>query len=256
VENGSSVPSRYLSKRLAGVGLVAALLAGTGLLMWRSSSPKPKLACGGLGVDLLTSPAECMTNLMVAASFDALSPAAKAAAIRQQDSDNIFSKSLGGRGFVYRVDEEGQFRATSKDGSIGEALDFRYFGTTGTTTEEKGIRAFQDRIIELGKQQRSSPKPRKRSKPNCDPNRLEALTGMSEERLRSCLRSMFLLHNRSEFNEATQALFKAADKFRYADGQDGPLSFTYKGANDDDRSEIVKIIRSIDKQAHDQGGLR
>jgi hypothetical protein len=256
VENGSSVPRRYVSKRFARVGLGAALLAGVGMLIWRPFSPKQTLACGGSGVNLLTSPAECMTNLMVAASFDALSPQAKAAAIRQQDSDNRFSKSLGGQGFTYRVDADGQFRASSKDNSIAEALDFRYFGTKGTTTEEQGIREFQDTIISLGKQQRSSPKAKSKPKPNCDPNRLEALTGLSEEPLRSCLRSMFLLHNRSEFNEATQALFKAADKFRYADGQDGPLSFTYKGANDDDRSEIVKIIRRIDKQAHTQGGLR
>ena len=197
-----------------------------------------------------------MTNLMVAASFDALSPKARAAAIRQQDSHNRFSKGLGGKGFVYRVDGEGQFRASAKGDSIHDAMSFGYFPPNGTTAEEQGIRAFQDKIIELGKQARTSPKPKKRPKPNCDPNRLEALTGLSEEPLRSCLRSMFLLHNRSEFNEATQALFKAAGKFRYADGQDGPLSFTHIGANDDDRSEIVKIIRRIDKQAHDHGGLR
>jgi hypothetical protein len=244
------------SRRFVGVGLLSGLLVCITLVIWRSSSPKPTLVCGGLGVNLSSSPAECMTNLMVAASFDALSPQARAAAIRQQKSDNQFSKGLGGNGFAYRVDQQGQFRATSRDRSIHDAMDFRYFPPNGTTIEEQGIRAFQDKIIELGKQQRSSPKAKNKTQPNCDPNRLEALTGLSEEPLRSCLRSMFLLHNRAEFNEATQALFKAADKFRYADGQDGPLSFTYRGANDDDRSEIVKIIRRIDKQAHDQGGLR
>jgi hypothetical protein len=197
-----------------------------------------------------------MTNLMVAASFDAMSPKAKSEAIRQQEYDNRNNNFVTGKGFVFRVDSEGQFRASSKDRSIVNAMDFRYFPPSGTTVEEQGIRAFQDKIIELGKQQRSSPKAKSKTEPNCDPNRLEALTGLSEEPLRSCLRSIFLLHNRSEFNEATRALFKAADKFRYADGQDGPLSFTYKGANDDDRSEIVKIIRRIDKQAHDLGGLR
>jgi hypothetical protein len=197
-----------------------------------------------------------MTNLMVAASFDALSPKAKSAAIRQQEIDNRNNNFVTGKGFVFRVDSEGQFRASSQDRSIVNAMNFRYFLARGNTTEEQGIRAFQEKIIELGKQQRSSPKAKSKTEPNCDPNRLEALTGLSEEALRSCLRSIFLLHNRSEFNEATRALFKAADKFRYADGQDGPLSFTYKGANDDDRSEIVKIIRRIDKQAHDLGGLR
>jgi hypothetical protein len=197
-----------------------------------------------------------MTNLMVAASFDALSAKAKSEAIRQQEYDNRNNNFVTGKGFVFRVDSEGQFRASSRDRSIVNAMDFRYFRAKGDTTEEQGILAFQDKIIELGERQRSSPKAKSKAEPNCDPNRLEAITGLSEEPLRSCLRSIFLLHNRAEFNEATQALFKAADKFRYADGQDGPLSFTYRGANDDDRSEIVKIIRRIDKQAHDQGGLR
>ena len=246
----------HKSRYVVATGLAATLLAGAGLLIWRGTSLKPHLACGSPGVNLSSSPAECMTNLMVAASFDALSPTAKAAAIRQQDYDNKNNNFVTGKGFVYKVDSEGQFRASSKDDSIYNAMEFRYFPPNGTTAEEQGIRAFQDKIIELGKQARTSPKPKKRPKPNCDPNRLEALTGLSEEPLRSCLRSMFLLHNRAEFNEATQALFKAADKFRYADGQDGPLSFTHIGANDDDRLEIVKIIRRIDKQAHDHGGLR
>lgn len=238
------------------VAATATALAAAGFFAWHDASPKIPLACGGPGVNLSSSPAECMTNLMVAASFDALSPKAKAAAIRQQESDNRNNNFVTGKGFVYRVDSAGQFRASSKDRSIVNAMDFRYFLARGTTTEEQGIRAFQDKIVELGKQARSSPIPKKRPKPNCDPNRLEALTGLSEEPLRSCLRSMFLLHNRSEFNEVTKSLFKASDKFRYRDGQDGPLSFTYAGANDDDRSEIVKIIRRIDKQAHDKGGLR
>jgi hypothetical protein len=246
----------WKSRYVVAAVLATVLVATFGFATWRGMSQESPLACGGPGVNLSSSPAECMTNLMVAASFDALSPKAKSAAIRQQKIDNRNNNFVTGKGFAFRVDSEGQFRASSKDRSIVNAMDFRYFRAKGDTTEEQGIRAFQDRIIELGKQKRSSPKPKSKPKPNCDPNRLEALTGLSEEPLRSCLRSMFLLHNQAEFNETTQEQFKAANKFRYADGQDGPLSFTYRGANDDDRSEIVKIIRRIDKKAHDMGGLR
>lgn len=234
---------------------VLVVLSGAGLSLVRNTSKSAPLNCG-LHVTIASSPAECMSNLMVAASFDALSPKAKSAAVLQLEFNNRDVRSVGSRGFSYRVDADGQFRVVSTDKDLDRSMDLGYFPPDGKTTEDEGIRAFQNRIFELGKRARTAPKLKKRPTPNCDPNRLEAITGLAEEPLRSCLRSIFLLHNRREFNTATQALFAAAEKFRYADGKDGPLSFAYPGADDDDRSEVVKILRRIDKQAHDQGGLR
>jgi hypothetical protein len=91
-------------------------------------------------------------------------------------------------------------------------------------------------------------------KASCDPANPWVLALFSEPDLRRCLRAIFLLENRSEFNSRTQKLFDA--KIQYSDGSIDSLSLERVGNTDSDRAAVLKKVRALDDKARSLGGFR
>lgn len=237
------------SRRVLGVVLLGAVgIFGTSAaIFWSKSHTVVQLPCSNES-RLGTIESVCIGGYAIVAGYDALSEDNQRELFRLQ-----VELPIGRKGFVGRVDSQGQFRVNGNwDQRTDVIVDIESAATFDYPERWPSV---QPLFVELRKPfsveaKKKSPKD---NKPSCDPTNAWTLLKLREEPLRRCLRTMFLLEMTDTFNERTQKLFES-QTMKYSNGTTGPLSLKREGLTDSDRGKVVSAVKAIDAKARALGG--
>jgi hypothetical protein len=235
---------------LGGVVVGISLLFGAGWA-FRSHQTASRPACPISEYQPL-----CVLDYMLPASFDALPKTIQTNwTTKQARTLKAFSQSE--IGFRFRVGSEGQLEileSRSRQGAVRQELRSPMLAGSVPKLDVR-FGKVQQAALDADTSKAGRAKGIAGRMASCDPANPWILALFNEPELRRCLRAIFLLENRSEFNSRTQKLFDEA-KIQYSDGSTDSLSLERVGNTDSDRAAVLKKVRALDNKARSLGGYR
>jgi hypothetical protein len=240
--------------RLGVLVLIIAAIAAGSLIVRSRTAAASKFACSA-ETELGAIEDVCVAGYSLVASYDALPPSNQKELFRLQEELPIIKP-----GFTGSVDSSGQFRVTGDEfqRKAGERLRTEVIvdvHETASFDNPERWQTVQEFLVDVKRPFSSEAKKKspKGNKASCDPTNAWTLLKLSEEPLRRCLRTMFLLDMTDTFNERTQKLFEN-QTMKYSDGTTGPLSLKRESLTDSDRGKVVSAVKAIDTKARALGG--
>jgi hypothetical protein len=249
ITDGGSPRSKKLTL-LGGMIAGITLLVGAGWA-FRSHQTASRPACPISEYQPL-----CVLDYMLPASFDAL-PKTIQTNWKTEQARTLKAFSQPEIGFRFRVGSEGQLEileSRARQGAVRQELRDPMFAESGPKLDVR-FGKLQQSALDADTSKAGRAKGIAGRKASCDPANPWILALFNEPELRRCLRAIFLLENRSEFNSRTQKLFDGA-KIQYSDGSTDSLSLERVGNTDSDRAAILKKVRALDEKARALGGFR
>lgn len=190
----------------------------------------------------------CVLGYTIIASFDALPKTSQKLLARL---DTVMAYNM--RDLQYSISPDGQMQFNGGD-DVKETVA-RQLASSALADHQNEwgpVRGFLEKVGKPFDVEARANTP-KTNRESCDPTNAWTLRKLKEESLRECMRTIYLLGMQTTFNPNAKAIFAGA-KIEYRDRTIGALSLDRPNMSDNERNEVVKAVKKLDRQIQATGG--